>query len=404
MSEKELFHTPAETPFLRAPLFGRPTKQARGGPAESVPYSVVRTSSEIPKSVLDYFQFNTRNRSALPLAERVLHSQVYLHEIEEGARLLRRAGQDQEAAILSDFSNPLHPNQRLDMLRKHLENTKLLQSSPERIHKSHKARGNQWGAIKARLGNHPAVAFTELGLGYKTVNEDAFLVLPSHKVMALSDGLGGHPGGDVASTVAVDFFEYGMHQGLALEQSIALANEAILIRGQSDPRLGGMYPMATTFAAIQLKHNILHVAHVGDTKVLGLRHGEVFFETLDHTKGQELLRERLIDSTTALELNHLLSRCLGLDKIQAWRDVAIQQVPLQPGDRILLMTDGITDNFYDAQFTLSSLLPLVDKGSLSQAADLLVEACHRRMSSAHLPDGRLSKPDNISLAMLEYRA
>jgi serine/threonine protein phosphatase PrpC len=402
MSEKELFPTPEEGPFFKAPLLGEPIKKAKG-PAESIPYTIVRTSSEIPQSILDYFQFNTRSRIPLQPAERILHSQVYLHEIEEGARLLRRAGQDKEAAILADFGNQLHPSQRLDMLRKRLEETKLLKSSPERIQRSHKARGNQWGAIKARLGNHPAVAFTELGVGYKTVNEDAFLVMPAQKVLALSDGLGGHPGGEVASAVAVDFFEYGIYQGLSLEESIALANEALLIRSASDPRLGGMYPMACTFAAVQLKHNLLRVAHVGDTKVLGLRHGEIFFETQDHTKGQELLRDRLIDATTALELNHLLSRCLGLDKIQAWRDVAIQQVTLHPGDRILLLTDGITDNFYDAKFSLDALIQLLEKGPMAQAADLLVEACHRRMSSAHLPNGRQSKPDNISLAMMEYR-
>jgi hypothetical protein len=67
------------------------------------------------------------------------------------------------------------------------------------------------------------------------------------------------------------------------------------------------------------------------------------------------------------------------------------------------MTDGITDNFYDAKFSLAGLIPLIEKGPLAQAADILVEACHRRMNSAHLPDGRPSKPDNISLAMLEYR-
>ena len=333
----------------------------------------------------------------------MLHAQVYVHEIEEGARLLRRARQDKEAAILADFGNQLHPTQRLDMLRKRLEETKFLKSAPERIQKSHKARDNQWGAIKARIGNHPAVAFTELGIGYKSVNEDAFLVMPAHKVLALSDGLGGHPGGEVASAVAIDFFEYGITQGLSLEEAIALANEAVLIRSASDPRLGGMYPMACTFAAVQLKHNMLRIAHVGDTKILGLRHGEIFFETQDHTKGQELLRERLIDATTAVELNHLLSRCLGLDKIQAWRDVAIQQVTLQAGDRILLLTDGITDNFFDAKFSLAPLIPLVEKESLAQAADVLVEACHRRMHSAHLPDGHPSKPDNISLAMMEYR-
>lgn len=403
MSPKDFFSTPEEALlYKKAPQPKGPAQKARG--RRPLPSSTaVRAGNEIPQSLLDYFQFNTRQRHPLTLEERTLHAQVYLHEIEEGARLLSRAHQEKEAQILADFANNLHPSQRLEMLRKRLEETRLLQSSPERIRHAYKARGNQWGAVKAQLGPHPAVAFTELGVGYKEVNEDAFLLMPQHKVMALADGLGGHPGGGVASTVAIDFFEYGVSQGISLGEAIVLANDAMRLRSQSDPLLGGMYPMACTFAAVQLKHDELRVAYVGDTKVMVLREGKIIFESKDHTKGQDLLRDRLVDYTTAFELNHLLSRCLGLDILQAWRDVSVHQIFLEPGDRVLVLTDGITDNFYDGRFSLEPLVPLVEKGPLAHGADLLVEACHRRMNSTHLPDGRSSKPDNISLAMLEYR-
>ncbi len=384
--------------FIQTVLKGKVT------PRTIAPSVSVRPENNIPSALLKYFKIDPRTQQLLTHPEKVLLCQVYLHEIDEGARLLNLARRHEEANMLLNFSNALHPSNRLDLLRSLLEDPKISELPTQRIERCLKARNNQWGAIKTRLGPHPAVAVTELGVGYKERNEDAFLLIPPHKVVALADGMGGHVGGHIASGMAIDFFEYGIHQGMALENAIAFANEAVLLRSRNDIHLGGMRPMGCTFAAIQIKNNLLKVAYVGDTKVLVLRNRSVHFETKDHTQGQQLLEEGLIDNLTAFELNHILNRCLGLDSMRANRDVAVATVTLSSGDRVMVVTDGITDNFFSLDFTLEDLAELAFEGSLSHAGNLIIDSCLSRMLSSSLPNGRPAKCDNLSLAMFEFHA
>jgi len=400
MAPKEILSTPETSQFFPNQLT-RPPRAKHKKPTEFQTIRV-RRPEEIPEKLLQYFLINPKTRSPLNEADRYLFAQVFLHEIEEGARLLALAGQKKDGEILSDFTNAIYPSQRLDLIRRRLEDLQVF-LQPQRLYKSRKVRHNQCGAIKTRLGTHPALAFTECGIGYKNVNEDAYLVMPRHKVLALSDGMGGHPAGDVASGIAIDFLEYGITQGMDLAEAIALANQALMIRSQSDPRLGGRSPMGCTLAAIQIRHSLLKVAHVGDTKVLVMRDGRLIFTTQDHTKGQELLREGLIDAQLAFELNHILMRNLGTDHIQARRDVSLSSLELKPGDRIGIFTDGITDNFFDPTFRLGELQSLMAQGNLSDAADCIVESYQQRLSLDKLPSGTPPKPDNISLALVEYR-
>ncbi len=371
-------------------------------PASS-PGVSVRSEKEIPASVLDFFKLDPKTKRPFTLEEKLFYAQVFMHEIDEGCRLLARAGRAEEAKTIGNFSNKLHLFSRLELLRKVLEENDLAQLPPERVQHAHKARNNQWGALKTRLGTHPAVAVTACGVGYKDCNEDAYLVLSEHKILALADGMGGHVAGHLASCIAIDFFEREVSRGADLEDAITRANDAILLRSRSDPRLGGIYPMGCTFAAIQIKHSQLKIAHVGDTKVMVLRDGKIFLETQDHTQGQQLLREGLIDRHTAFELNHILNRCLGLDAMRAQRDVAVTTVVLKPGDRLVLATDGITDNFFDENFKLDELAKVASQGPLPQAADAIISDTENRMCKETLPDNRPSKRDNMSLAMAEYR-
>src|SRR5262249_34812213 len=281
-------------------------------------------------------------------------------------------GRRSEAKAVGNFSNSLHLTQRLELIRNLMRQPESEELPPERVRGQPKARNNQIGAYRCALGAHSALAVTEVGIDYKERNEDAFLMMPDRKVLALADGMGGHVAGHIASGIAVDFFE-GVHYGLELDDAVTFANEAILARSHSDPQLGGMHPMGCTFAAIELRHTLLKVAHVGDTKAMVGRQGKICFDSYDHTQGQELLREGLIDKATALELNHILNRCLGIDSMRPQRDVELSSLILSPGDRVLLATDGITDNFFDDDFSLRELGQLASTGSLTQAAELILE-------------------------------
>lgn len=363
----------------------------------------VRPPEKIPTSILNFFKMDPRSQRPYPIEEKIFLSQVLMHEMDEGLHLLRRLGREEEARAIGNFSNGMHITQRLEALRGVLELPECEALPPERMRAGVKARFNQWGAAKASVGPHPAVAVTEVGYDYKPRNEDAFLMMPEHKVLALADGMGGHVAGHIASGIAVDFFEAAIQRGHDLENSIVMANDAILTRARGNPRLGGMHPMGCTFAAIQIRHTMLKVAHVGDTKVMVVHDGEILFETMDHTQGQELLREGLVDTATALELNHILNRCIGIDSMRPDRDVETTSLTLLPGDRVLLATDGVTDNFFDGQLRLNELAELTCSGSLPQAAELIVDQCQQRMRLGNLPDGRRAKCDNLSLAILEFR-
>ncbi len=401
MASKNLDQITKSGALRRPYLQGQARRRSRRGDADAS--VAVRPPEKIPASVLNYFKLDPRSRQPYPPEEKLFLSQVLMHEIDEGLRLLRRMGRQEEARAIGNFSNGMHVTQRLELLRRLLELPECEGLEPERMRGGTKARGNQWGAAKASFGPHPAVAVSEVGVDYKPRNEDAFLMMPDHKVMALADGMGGHVAGHIASGIAVDFFEAAVERGHDLENAMVLANDAILTRSRSDHRLGGMHPMGCTFAAIQIRHTLLKTAHVGDTKVMVVHGGEILFETLDHTQGQELLREGLVDEATALELNHILNRCIGLDSMRPDRDVETSTVTLMPGDRILLATDGITDNFFDERLCLEELAHLACSGSLTQAAELIVEECQQRMRLGNLPDGRRAKCDNLSLALIEFR-
>jgi protein phosphatase len=246
------------------------------------------------------------------------------------------------------------------------------------------------------------VAWTDAGIDYKERNEDAFLLVPQKGVFAIADGMGGHVGGEIASCIAIDFLEQGIMKGRSLEEAFVLANEAILTRSWSDSELGGMHPMGCTLIAAQLLGKRLKIAHVGDSKALVIRRGRCVFETQDHTQGQELFHDGFIDLDTAFELNHILNRCLGIDRIQWQRDVELSYVTLEPGDRILLVSDGVTDNFYNNQFEVDDLVAMVSTHDISLAAKKLAQECTRRMKLKELPYHRPAKADNFSFALLEY--
>ena len=362
----------------------------------------VRSSQNIPPQVLDFFKMDPTTRRVLSLEESLFQSQVLMHEIDEGVRILARMKKYAEANMIADFSSEIHLSSRLDLLRRLMEDPAIAELDPEKV-RGLKIRNNQWGLAKARHDYLIAIGATSPGVGYKKNNEDALILMPEQQVFALADGMGGHIGGNLASCIAVDFFEYAILHRLPLEDAIVFANDAILLRTRSDPKMKSRPAMGSTFAALQIEAGgEARVAYVGDTKTLLIRKGEIILQTEDHTQGQKLLREGTIKASQAFELNHILNRCLGLDSLSALRDVTCLHFAVEPGDRILLVTDGVTDNFFDEDFRLSELAELVSKPSLDQAANNIIKACESRMKKDHLENGRVVKHDNFSLLIVEH--
>jgi protein phosphatase len=157
-------------------------------------------------------------------------------------------------------------------------------------------------------------------------NEDRMLVFPERSLFVVADGMGGHAGGEVASSVAVDVlrdaFERSVFEartessvevprrGRELACAIQMANEAIYALAQNDPALT---KMGTTVVAARFSPNKqrVYIGHVGDSRCYRLR-GEDFRQlTKDHTmstfgvtgpRGNDLYQAVGVQPTLSIDL------------------------------------------------------------------------------------------------------
>ena len=120
--------------------------------------------------------------------------------------------------------------------------------------------------------------------------------------------------------------------------AITNANAAVHDKATGDAELQGM---GTTLTAVVPDGNGVLVGHVGDSRAYLLRDGELRQLTTDHSLVEELVREgRLTEEQAAVHPQRsIITRALG---VEANVEVDVYPVPLLPGDRLLLCSDGLT--------------------------------------------------------------
>ncbi len=199
------------------------------------------------------------------------------------------------------------------------------------------------------------------------VNEDHVLMDTGAGLFAVADGMGGRPGGETASRLAVETFARLVAQVDRTERDhdrlrkIAdETNRAVRTLGESDVALSGT---GTTFSALLLDASGGTVVHVGDSRILRFRNGALTQLTSDHTVEAEYRRHA---SAAAEPLNprigSMLARALGA---QETVDPEILDVDLRSGDVFLLATDGVAKVLAPA--ALESLLGSGDGGESAEA-------------------------------------
>jgi protein phosphatase len=199
-------------------------------------------------------------------------------------------------------------------------------------------------------------------------NEDSFLVLAP--LYAVADGMGGHRGGEVASSLALEtvqrLFESG--QG-SLADQVAEANRAVFERSQEDRSVAGM---GTTLTAALVNGDQVHLAHVGDSRAYLFRGGELTMLTEDHTLVHRMVVEGEITEAEAETHPHrsILTRALGVDPAVQVDEADLRVVA---GDRLLLCSDGLTGMVSDGQ--IGEIL--ATKADPQEAVDALVQVANR---------------------------
>jgi PPM family protein phosphatase len=215
----------------------------------------------------------------------------------------------------------------------------------------------------------PVVALTHPGMRGKN-NEDRFAVSAfrledsrrSPVLLAmLCDGIGGHHAGEVAAEIAVNRISQiiaqsdGRRPTYIIQAAVTQVSQEIHARAQADASQLGM---GATFACAWVIGSRLFTGTVGDTRVYLLRGGEIQQISTDHTWVQEALEHGLIgpEQVRNHPNAHVIRRYLGSENPPSvdFRlrlsdeedDIAAetnQGTPLQPGDILLLCSDGLSD-------------------------------------------------------------
>lgn len=171
-------------------------------------------------------------------------------------------------------------------------------------------------------------------------------------VFVVADGMGGHRGGEIASSMAVEavraVFEGGMDvedPGRSLVEAFAAANENILKKSVEDASLFGM---GTTCTAMALCGGNAHFAHIGDSRAYMFRDGQVTQVTQDHSLVGEMVRSGILTDEDARHhpKRNVITRSLGIQENVA-TDTPQTPLPLRDGDAFLLCSDGLTSYLSD---------------------------------------------------------
>jgi PPM family protein phosphatase len=186
-----------------------------------------------------------------------------------------------------------------------------------------------------------ATTVTDVGL-VRSNNEDA--AHAGRHVVALADGIGGMPAGELASSTvvralaALDAQPSVSEPETALRDTVEAANKTIQELSESDSSRDGM---GTTVTALMLCGDQIALINVGDSRCYLERDGELYRLTKDDTFVQALVDEGLL--TPAEARNHP-RRSIVTQALQGLPYEASSTTrPTRPGDRFLLCSDGLSD-------------------------------------------------------------
>lgn len=217
-------------------------------------------------------------------------------------------------------------------------------------------------------------ARTEVGL-VRDHNEDQYLADEQRRIFVVADGLGGHAAGEIASHVAVralhdavstNPLDQHSEPAAGLLDALTAAHDAVLENASRHPSRSGMGTTAVV-AYLSADERELWVGHAGDSRAYLCRGRDLRRLTADHRSGLGL------------------SQALGIATISP--DIA--RIDLEPGDRLLLCSDGLTD--------------LVDDDTIAEAlaADEPLDERADRLVREAMSRGGL---DNVTVLLVDVGA
>jgi protein phosphatase len=180
--------------------------------------------------------------------------------------------------------------------------------------------------------------------------------------------MGGHAAGEIASRIAIDAATDGTPAVMDMAGRVERANAAVLAAVDEDPGVAGMGTTLTI--GVFDKSGTLHIGHIGDSRLYVMRGTSLDQVTTDHTWVMDLVARGQISQADAAThpRKHLLSRVVGMAGVQADET----EYALEPGDRVLFCSDGLTTMVHDsaiAHIMSEAETPSAAAWALSEAAN-----------------------------------
>ncbi|RME78524.1 MAG: Stp1/IreP family PP2C-type Ser/Thr phosphatase, partial [Chloroflexi bacterium] len=241
---------------------------------------------------------------------------------------------------------------------------------------------------------------TDVGLK-RELNEDSFLMVESttpdgipYGLYVVADGLGGHQSGEIASQLTIEailhHFQQHPIQSPAdrfdewLTQAAHEANRAVLARQADQPE--GRKMGSTVVMALVIEGQA-HIANVGDSRAYLLTHADIDQISEDHSLVERLVQigQLTRDEARRHKNRNVLYNTIG-DRPEM--DVGLYQTPLQPGDRLLLCSDGLSGMVTDEEIL-----------TISQNQPDPAKACQSLVRAAKSAGGS----DNITVIIVQVR-
>ena len=192
---------------------------------------------------------------------------------------------------------------------------------------------------------YKAFGITDVGK-VRSNNEDAFFTTDREGIFLVSDGMGGHKAGEVASGMTREVISKKLLAEATsnniddiMRQAFLDANDQVRDASKATQDQEGM---GCTCVVLYLKEQNFHLGHVGDSRIYLSRRGDLKQLTRDHSFVEELFLRGLIKEEEKADhpFRNQITRYIGSSQKL---EVDVSSGPVWNGDTFLLCTDGLTE-------------------------------------------------------------
>ncbi|MCS6961861.1 MAG: protein phosphatase 2C domain-containing protein [Deltaproteobacteria bacterium] len=228
-------------------------------------------------------------------------------------------------------------------------------------------------------------------------NQDSLLIFKNKSFLfcAICDGMGGAPGGKLASEITVEVLKNNLEQSTETNgpslvnlviDSVKQANDQILSYSLNN---SNSHNMGTTFCGALFFDTSLHIFNVGDSRLYRIRQNKIQPLTEDHTLVNDLIKSGLLNPSDphAQALSHILTRSVGPAATLMVDNYCLPDGPVA-GDYYLLCSDGLYN-----MVLAEEILQVVRSHEPGEASKKLIEMANSR--------GGL---DNISVIVIKVES